>query len=156
VALILSWWGDFFLMFRRTTLFLAGLVSFLLAHFAYGLAFLVHGLDRYWTSLALIILIVPAAVVARWLHPHLPAAMRPPVWAYVVVITLMLALASGTQGAGGHTLILLGALAFYISDISVARDRFVVQNFTNRLWGLPLYYLAQFLLAASIRLAAAV
>jgi len=30
-----------------------------------------------------------------------------------------------------------------VSDLSVARDRFVSRSFSNRAWGLPLYYAAQ-------------
>jgi hypothetical protein len=43
-------------------------------------------------------------------------------------------------------------LAFYLSDLAVARDRFVARAFVNRLWGLPLYYAAQILFAVSTRL----
>jgi hypothetical protein len=43
----------------------------------------------------------------------------------------------------------MGALAFTASDVSVARDRFVREDFFNRAWGLPLYYCAQLLLALS-------
>ena len=49
--------------------------------------------------------------------------------------------------AGGEWSLGVGALAFYFSDISVARDRFVGAGFGNRLWGLPLYYFAQILFA---------
>jgi hypothetical protein len=62
----------------------------------------------------------------------------------------MLSLAVGARGAGGHWIILIGAFLFYLSDISIARDRFIEPSFTNRLWGLPLYYGAQILLAISI------
>jgi uncharacterized membrane protein YhhN len=48
-------------------------------------------------------------------------------------------------------MILAGAVAFYLSDLSVANDRFVHESFFNKLWGLPLYYAAQILLAASVR-----
>ena len=36
-----------------------------------------------------------------------------------------------------------GRLLFVISDVSVARDRFVKQDIVNKAWGLPLYYIAQ-------------
>jgi hypothetical protein len=42
-----------------------------------------------------------------------------------------------------------GALGFYVSDIFVARQRFLKTDFVNRLIGLPLYYGGQFLLAFS-------
>ena len=44
----------------------------------------------------------------------------------------------------------MGAIGFYLSDLSVARDRFVVSAFVNRLWGLPLYYAAQVALGWSV------
>jgi uncharacterized membrane protein YhhN len=150
VALALSWFGDVFLMSRRSSLFLAGLAAFLTAHVAYGVAFVLHGQSYLWTLVALAVLTIPALFAARWLHPHVPLSMRKPVWAYILFITLMLSLAVGTRGAGGHLVILIGALCFYLSDISVARDRFIESNFTNRLWGLPLYYGAQILLAMSV------
>ncbi len=42
-----------------------------------------------------------------------------------------------------------GDILFYISDLFVARQRFVVDSPVNRVVGLPLYYVAQFLLAFS-------
>jgi uncharacterized membrane protein YhhN len=150
LGLCLSWFGDFFLMFRRSALFLSGLVSFLGAHVVYSTAFVIRGSDTIWTTAALVILMVPALIIARWLRPHLDENMKKPVWAYITVITIMLSFAFGVQGTGRHLLILAGALAFYLSDISVARDRFVHRRFINRLWGLPLYYGAQLLLAMSV------
>ena len=45
--------------------------------------------------------------------------------------------------------VMTAAVAFYVSDVSVARDRFVAPGFGNRIWGLPLYYGAQLLFALS-------
>ena len=69
--------------------------------------------------------------------------------AYLAVIGVMCALALAFTGAGGPVTVAVGALAFAASDLSVARDRFVHQDFFNRAWGLPLYYCAQLLLALS-------
>jgi uncharacterized membrane protein YhhN len=44
----------------------------------------------------------------------------------------------------------LGSLLFYVSDLAVARHRFVRPDFVNRVVGLPLYYAGQFLLALTI------
>jgi hypothetical protein len=41
-------------------------------------------------------------------------------------------------------------VSFYLSDLSVARDRFVVTEFNNKLWGWPLYFGAQLVLAATV------
>jgi len=71
--------------------------------------------------------------------------MRRPVQAYFLVISAMTALAAQSAGqAVRRSLPRARSLSrFYIS---VARDRFVRQQFANRAWGLPLYYLAQVLL----------
>jgi uncharacterized membrane protein YhhN len=45
--------------------------------------------------------------------------------------------------------LLIGAVMFAVSDIFVARDRFVSPSVANRLWGLPLYYAAQLIFALS-------
>lgn len=50
----------------------------------------------------------------------------------------------------GRFMVLIGAVLFYISDIFVARNRFIKKEYLNRLCGLPLYYCGQFLLAFSI------
>jgi hypothetical protein len=44
----------------------------------------------------------------------------------------------------------VGALGFYVSDVFVARQRFLKSEIVNRLIGLPLYYGGQFLLAFSV------
>jgi hypothetical protein len=41
---------------------------------------------------------------------------------------------------------------FLLSDLFVARQRFVYQTFVNRLIGLPLYYQGQFQIASTIGL----
>jgi uncharacterized membrane protein YhhN len=149
LALLLSWLGDVLLMFDR--LFLAGLVSFLLAHVAFGAAFALRGQAVPWAVAALAVLAVIAGLVVRWLRPHLPSGMHVPVYVYVGAITVMVALAAGAVAAGSPWIILAGAVAFLLSDLSVANDRFVHESFINELWGLPLYYAAQILLAASVR-----
>lgn len=148
-GLVLSWFGDVFLLSRSAGLFQAGLVSFLLAHVAYGGAFLVLGISL-WAALAgAVILTIVVAIVAWRLIPHVPTEMRAPVIAYIVVISLMVALAAGAAAGSGRWIILAGAVTFYCSDLAVARDRFVAPGFLNSLWGLPLYYAAQLLLAHS-------
>jgi uncharacterized membrane protein YhhN len=148
-GLMLSWWGDLFLISEKRSIFLAGLVSFLAAHVAYVIAFLAHGVAWRWSAGAALVLLPAVIVIQRWLRPHLTADMRYPVYAYMAVISVMLALAVGASGAAGPWLIPTGALAFYVSDLFVARQRFVTPGHANRLWGLPLYYLGQVLLALS-------
>ena len=85
------------------------------------------------------------------------ADMRVPVMAYIIVITAMVIGAFTVLGdtalhSTGRFMVLFGAVSFYISDLFVARDRFLKTEFANRLVGLPLYYAGQFLLAFSIGL----
>ncbi len=149
IGLLFSWWGDLFLIFARRSIFLAGLVCFLLAHMAYVAAFAAHGIAWQWSVAAILALVLPVVAIQFWLGPHLTGDMRIPVYAYMAVISTMLVLAIGAFGAGGPWLIPLGALAFYISDIFVARERFVTPGYSNRLFGLPLYFLGQVLLSLS-------
>ena len=79
----------------------------------------------------------------------MPASLRTAVHAYVAVISAMVATAAGAFGATGDAQLLAGAIAFFGSDLAVARERFVEKSFTNKLWGLPLYYGAQLLLAGT-------
>ena len=90
---------------------------------------------------------VDRAVILLWLMPHVLGDMRIPVLAYTATITLMLVAAVGTHGFETDWRIPLGAAPFYVSDLAVARDRFVAPGWDNRLWGLPLYFGGQLLLA---------
>lgn len=149
-GLVLSWFGDVFLAGSGEAIFLAGLVSFLLAHVAYTVGFVIHGLSRRWTLGAAISLAPVVFVVLRWLIPHVDDDMRAPVFTYIAVITCMVILASGARGQGLHPSALLGAILFFLSDIAVSRNRFVEPESMDWLWGLPLYYAAQLLLAYSV------
>ena len=44
----------------------------------------------------------------------------------------------------------VGALCFWCSDLSVAQARFKNAGLFNRIWGLPLYYIAQILFALTL------
>lgn len=146
-ALILSWFGDLFLIGDARPAFLAGLGAFLLAHVAYSSAFYLAGLQPAPVGGAAAAMVVVGVVVFRWLRAaDLPPAMTTPVAAYLVAIGVMVAFAAGT----GSALVLVGAVAFAASDVFVARHRFVVRSPLNRRVGLPLYFAAQLLIAASV------
>lgn len=149
-ALVLSAIGDVALLGRSSDLFLAGLTSFLLGHVAYVVAFVVRGIDTGVAGIAVVVMSLSAFVVIRWLWPHVPSKMQVPVAGYAVVISLMVVMAIGTVAFDVDVRIIAAALMFYCSDLAVARDRFVAPGPDNRLWGLPLYYLAQFVFAATV------
>lgn len=152
-ALLLCWLGDVLLIPQMRAAFLAGLVSFLLGHLAFGFAFAQRGLARGPAALALVAALAAGLVFLRYCEPHVPAALRTPVRVYVAAISLMLACAAGTSAEAGGSAILLGALMFWLSDLAVARDRFIAPGAWNRLWGLPLYYGAQLVFASTVALA---
>lgn len=157
-GLALSWWGDLFLIFRAKPVFLAGLVSFFAGHVAYIAAFASYGMDTRDVLGAGVVVAALALHVVLWLHPHL-GEMRAPVYAYMAVISVMVAFSVGAWTHGKVAavspdfagdvpwLFPLGAGLFYVSDIFVARDRFVAPGAVNRYLGLPLYYGGQILLA---------
>jgi uncharacterized membrane protein YhhN len=150
LGLLLSLLGDILLIPEgRPRIFRAGILAFGSGHVAFAAAFLSQPLSMPWLAVSGAVLLAVLFAVWRWLQPTLPADMRIPVLAYLVVIGAMASLACAFAGAGGPFTVAAGALAFTASDVSVARDRFVRHEFANRAWGLPLYYCAQLLLALS-------
>ncbi len=150
VGLVFAAGGDVLLIPKDRRAFLAGLGSFLLGHVGYAVAFSMRGIDLGWTAVAALGCVLAGIPVLRWLWPHVEGTMRGPVAAYIVVITAMVALAAGTYGAHGDARIVLGAVGFYLSDLAVARERFVSSGFVNRAWGLPLYFGSQLILASTV------
>jgi uncharacterized membrane protein YhhN len=153
IALVFCLGGDVLLALGSRKTFLLGLVSFLLGHVIYAAAFFSLGQVGPAMAAGMMLMIAAAVVVWRWLEPHLDD-MQTPVLAYIVIISIMVCGAAGLAANPAipcipRTMILIGAVLFYLSDIFVARQRFVVSAQLNRSVGLPLYYTAQFLLAFS-------
>ncbi len=152
-ALVLCMAGDVLLIPAREKTFLAGMGAFAAGHAAYVGAFLAGGPNLtplFFAGAAAMTIFAVAA--SRWLWPHL-GAFRSPVAGYTAIIAVMAAtslLAQPPALASPSALVVAGAVGFAISDLAVARDKFVSPNFFNRAWGLPLYYGAQLLLAASV------
>lgn len=144
VALVLGALGDVLLIPKdKKPVFIAGIGAFLLAHLAYAAMFLMMGVEVLWLALALVGAGAIAWFVWRWLSARVDGAMRVAVMAYIAVITVMVALAFGVAESGW--LAVLAAVTFWLSDLTVARHRFVKAEAVNRLVGLPLYYAAQYL-----------
>ena len=148
VALVLSLAGDVLLMLPRD-LFVPGLAAFLLAHAAYvvGLALagvtpggMVVGLAV--VGLALVAVGMPLLRGAR----RAEAALVPPVLAYMLVISAMLATAVGT----GRALAIAGAGLFYLSDALIGWGRFVTAHDRGRVAVMVTYHVGQALLVLSL------
>ena len=155
VAFSLSWLGDLLLISRERRAFLAGLGAFLAAHVAFVVAFALRGVDWKALALAAVPLALFTFVISRWLLPHVDGSMRVPVIAYMTALCTMVAFAAGAAWGGAQWKPLaIAAVAFLLSDLSVARDQFVAPGIWNQVWGLPLYYAAQLAFAWSAAAAA--
>jgi len=103
----LCWLGDLFLVSRQSRmLFLAGLVSFLVGHVAYTVAFAVRGVDVAVVAISLGLMAVFAWRAVAWLYPHINQRMRVPVWLYLAAISVMMVMAAGTH-ASEHNMFIL-------------------------------------------------
>lgn len=153
-GLVLCLAGDVCLIFFfNKKVFTAGLGSFLAGHVMYTAAFLTCGTPGAVLLAAAVACLAISICVFFWLKPNL-GAMLGPVIAYIVIISAMTVGAAALMSnpaldATGRILVFAGALLFYVSDIFVARHRFVKKEFTNRVIGLPMYYCAQFMIAFS-------
>ena len=151
-AIVFSMSGDVFLMLDGqlpSSLFIPGLVSFLLAHVCYVALF---KFDMPWfadrRALLLVAAIGAAMYVFLWTH-GLPAALRLPVAAYVGVIALMAAQAWGRYRqlrSRAALLSALGASFFMLSDSILAINRFVQPLPWSSVSVLGSYYAAQALI----------
>jgi len=150
-GLLLSTAGDVFLMLPKDR-FVAGLASFLLGHLCYIAAFssdVAFGAGFMWW---LPFFAVGGAVVTS-LWRSLPAQLRWPVLAYVLVIATMAGQATGRWSILETPAALsaaLGAGLFVISDATLAIDRFKRQFRAARALTLTTYYAAQLLIALSV------
>ncbi|MBA3456482.1 MAG: lysoplasmalogenase [Deltaproteobacteria bacterium] len=157
VGLVLGAIGDVALLGRSKPRFLAGLVAFLLGHVAYVVAVSFVEPPRSWPGLAgplaALPLIVGGAALAR-LWPKL-GSLKIPVILYVITIVTMviaaIAVARRASLSEPHRwFFLAGAALFFLSDLTVARDRFLARAFANKAWGLPAYFTGQLLIAWSL------
>jgi len=153
-ALAASLAGDVFLMLRG--LFIPGLASFLLAHLCYIALF---KQDQRWfalrSALAFALLLGVAMYTFLW-QGGLPAALRLPVAAYVLVIALMAAQAWGRWHESPRAdrpaalLVALGSCSFMLSDSLLATHRFVQPLPWSQLGVLSSYYVAQVLIVVGM------
>ncbi|CAO3574815.1 unnamed protein product [Mortierella alpina] len=151
-AFVLGFIGDVLLIPTRG--FLPGLVSFLAGHAAFMVAFTFHGQDQVAQQGGLGFIVAMAAIVGPWLLPKIKnKIMRGAVVAYMLVISGMVITAVGSIHCGQNHLPerTVGALMFFFSDLFVARQHFVHKTVLNKWIGLPLYYVAQILLASTLR-----
>ena len=143
--------GDILLMLPAD-LFVAGLGAFLLAHLSYLAAFL--GESRFLARpVALVGYALVAGTLLSGVFNGVPAALRMPVIAYVVVITLMATQAAVwmlEKPSPNAQRAAIGAAWFLVSDATLAIDRFRMDVPYRDLIVLGTYYIAQWCIARSV------
>ncbi len=150
-ALTASWVGDLSLSYSGRRAFTIGLAAFGAAHVAYAASFITRGsVSVPWMFAAGLVMAAVGTAVIRWLAPHRPEQLAVPLLAYVIIIGVMVAAAFGSLGTDPDLRIPVGACLFAASDVLVARQQFVVRSLSNRLIGLPLYFVAQVMLALTV------
>jgi uncharacterized membrane protein YhhN len=157
-ALFFSLCGDIFLMFSGNRYFLLGLLSFLFAHLCY-----IVGLNPNLPPAGAWGIFMGVVILYVFVYPNIDRGLvlkgdnklRFPAALYAVVLSLMLGsawtvlLRSGWSPLSQVTII-AGSCLFYISDLSLAWNRFVKYAQRRDLLTIMTYHLAQILLTASI------
>jgi uncharacterized membrane protein YhhN len=122
--------------------FLMGVAAFLLGHLMFTTAFFMRGISGRRLIVTLPFVLASTILILPWLYPHVSASDRLLVLAYIAAISIMLIVAGGASAHPTGRLILIAAALFYVSDIFVARWKYVSQDQFNGIFCYPLYYAA--------------
>jgi uncharacterized membrane protein YhhN len=138
--------GDVLLDIDRVRLFVPGLAAFLVAHIGFltffGLRRVPANPRRIWIIPVLLFSLIMAVIML----PRLGSLLIP-VLAYLVVITLMTALAIFSDV---RAMAALGAVIFMLSDAMIAWAKFVSPGQPSTSLSLPVYFAGLFLLGFGI------
>jgi len=153
IGLLFSLFGDIWQMLSRRH-FLKGLISFLITHICYVLAFLTDApeFQFLWPALPLGLI---GAVILAYLWPALSAGMKAAVGVYVGVIVVMVVLAAARALASftlGSLFAAIGAFLFLASDAVLAINRFRRPFYLAQAVILGTYFTGQWLIALSVGL----
>jgi uncharacterized membrane protein YhhN len=153
VGLLFSLLGDIWEMLSRRH-FLKALISFLITHICYTLAFLTASpkIQFLWPALPLGLI---GAIILAYLWPALSAGMKAAVGVYVGVIVVMVTLAAGRAlacSSPGTLIAAIGALLFLASDAVLAVNRFRRPFRAAQAVILGTYFTGQLLIALSVAL----
>ena len=156
LGLVFSLLGDILLQ-EPTRLFLFGMAAFFAAHGAYIVGLVQSPFSLDWKMIfPLLGIIVIYVLFIRRIHTGLRAhgetGMLPPVLGYSIIISLMLLCAISTLFRPGWEmtsaiLVSLGAGLFYVSDSTLAYNRFVCPVLAGDVVVMVTYHLAQILIA---------
>jgi uncharacterized membrane protein YhhN len=143
-GIALSVIGDVALLGSSDRAFMVGLVAFLLAHVAYIIGFFGIAAWSPHVAVVAIVMVLASLLLLRAIWKG-AAGMHPATIAYAAVITTMVVSASAT--VGGPLLMApyaaVGAVLFYISDASLALNRFRSPIPHLAFWAMGVYWLGQ-------------
>ncbi len=128
---------------------MVGVGAFLIAHLAFIMAFIQRTLRIRLVGVTAIPVLASSGIIAAWLLPHVPSGDWPMIVAYMGVISCMWLMAGGAAHDTVGRLAFIGATVFFVSDIFVARWRYVDSSSINAFICYPLYYTACLILAWS-------
>lgn len=148
--ILIAWPGTW-----RRTLFVLSIGGFLAGHILYFLAFqsLTHSVWDLGAAALFCSAVVNYSVFV--LVRKRLGRLAIPGFFYTTALVLMSSagISRGLSlGSLGGLTLAAGAVMYNGSDAAVVRERFVQSSFTNKIWGLPLYYLAQYTLIVSMSL----
>ncbi|MYM23191.1 lysoplasmalogenase [Duganella sp. FT135W] len=156
-ALLLSLFGDVFLMLPMQFGFELGLASFLIAHLFFLRAF-TRDAPLFGRRLPLILLLALSLANLLVLWPGVGKGLQLPVVAYMLCLVAMTAQAVSrglSLGTADGKLAAAGGIAFLISDTTLAYNKFHAPVPASALLVLGTYYAALYLIALSVRQKAA-
>ncbi|MGD9494749.1 MAG: lysoplasmalogenase [Armatimonadota bacterium] len=145
VGLIGCWLGDWL----GPVDFLGSVVAFGAAHLLFIGAFTSLGISARRALAATVPVLLVGVAIGWWLLPHVGAGERGFIVAYMLVISAMVTCAWGMEPGPGRAMLIAAATLFYVSDVFVARWRFVAPGPENALVCYPLYYASCLLVALS-------
>ncbi len=154
IALEFSFFGDVLLMFSGELFFMAGLISFLMAHLLF--IKIVLGRIKEFNLLKVIFSIIPFLVVFSLLIFNLKESLHEMLWPVIIY-----GLTISTFGAVSlidflntkskkSLLMLFGAIIFMISDSMLAIDKFHFEAHLFKVLIMCTYVLAQYLIFRSM------
>ena len=150
-ALVFSWAGDVFLI--SSEWFIAGLVSFLIAHIFYIIAYQKTGAASGELKTLDVVKFVAYGVVLIWvIYPGL-GDMLVPVLIYALVLLAMGVWAHKRRGATSSTsfqLVAIGAILFALSDGLIAINKFAYEVPAERILIMSIYITAQYLIVQGL------
>lgn len=141
--------GDIALLSRtRQGFFVLGMAAFALGHLCYSAAFVVHGITFDSTGHKIVVYALAPVFAFLIYQQKAPESvlMTHAIRAYGTIISAMVILSVAT----GSLVWIVAAGLFAVSDLVVARDRFVTRATWHPLLITPLYFGAQALFALSV------